>query len=38
MGLDELHLRVLAASSDDPQERKNAQKGVLFVARYTLTL
>ncbi|OBZ78616.1 Protein MAM3 [Grifola frondosa] len=27
MGLDELHLRVLSASSDDPQERKNAQKG-----------
>ncbi|KAF9806703.1 hypothetical protein IEO21_08578 [Rhodonia placenta] len=26
MGLDELHLRVLAASSDDPRERKNAQK------------
>ncbi|KAI0932818.1 hypothetical protein AcV7_000187 [Taiwanofungus camphoratus] len=26
MGLDELHLRVLATSSDDPQERKNAQK------------
>lgn len=27
MGLDELHLRVLSASSDDPVERKNAQKG-----------
>ncbi|KAI0656726.1 hypothetical protein C8Q70DRAFT_1008149 [Cubamyces menziesii] len=27
MGLDELHLRVLAASSDLPEERKNAQKG-----------
>ena len=27
MGLDELHLRVLSASSDDPKERKNAQKG-----------
>ncbi|KAI0691244.1 hypothetical protein C8T65DRAFT_745517 [Cerioporus squamosus] len=26
MGLDELHLRVLATSSDDPKERKNAQK------------
>ncbi|KAH9920335.1 uncharacterized protein B0H18DRAFT_1086437 [Fomitopsis serialis] len=26
MGLDELHLRVLSASSDDPVERKNAQK------------
>ncbi|OCH94191.1 DUF21-domain-containing protein [Obba rivulosa] len=26
MGLDPLHLRVLAASSDDPKERKNAQK------------
>lgn len=28
MGLDELHLRVLSASSDDPVERKNAQKGI----------
>ncbi len=28
MGLDELHLRVLAASSDDPVERANAIKGV----------
>ncbi|CDO71718.1 hypothetical protein BN946_scf184920.g2 [Trametes cinnabarina] len=28
MGLDELHLRVLAASSDSPEERKNAQKGL----------
>ena len=27
MGLDELHLRVLAASSDDPIEKRNAQKG-----------
>lgn len=27
MGLDELHLRVLATSSDDPKEKKNAQKG-----------
>ncbi|KAG2024104.1 CBS domain-containing protein [Coprinopsis cinerea AmutBmut pab1-1] len=26
MGLDELHLRVLSASSDDPKEKKNAQK------------
>ncbi|KAK7062629.1 hypothetical protein VNI00_000117 [Paramarasmius palmivorus] len=26
MGLDELHLRVLAASSDEPQEKKNAAK------------
>ncbi|KAI0757520.1 hypothetical protein C8Q80DRAFT_1091595 [Daedaleopsis nitida] len=26
MGLDELHLRVLSASSDNPVERKNAQK------------
>ncbi|KAG8742121.1 hypothetical protein FRC10_001991 [Ceratobasidium sp. 414] len=26
MGLDELHLRVLAASSDDPNEKMNAQK------------
>lgn len=28
MGLDALHLRVLAASSDEPKERKDAQKGV----------
>lgn len=26
MGLDELHLRVLAASSDNPKERNNAKK------------
>ncbi|KAF8990289.1 DUF21-domain-containing protein [Cyathus striatus] len=26
MGLDELHLRVLAASSDDPKEKRNAKK------------
>lgn len=26
MGLDELHLRVLAASSDDPKEKNNAKK------------
>ncbi|KAH6901111.1 hypothetical protein BKA70DRAFT_1524767 [Coprinopsis sp. MPI-PUGE-AT-0042] len=29
MGLDELHLRVLAQSSDDPKEKKNAAKGRL---------
>lgn len=28
MGLDELHLRVLATSSDDPREQANAKKGV----------
>jgi hypothetical protein len=28
MGLDELHLRVLATSSEDPREKLNAQKGV----------
>jgi hypothetical protein len=27
MGLDELHLRVLSMSSDNPTERKNAAKG-----------
>jgi hypothetical protein len=27
MGLDELHLRVLATSSDEDTERRNAQKG-----------
>ena len=29
MGLDELHLRVLATSSEDLKERSNAQKGAL---------
>lgn len=29
MGLDELHLRVLAMSSDNKTERGNAQKGLL---------
>ncbi|KAI0825298.1 hypothetical protein BC628DRAFT_1419270 [Trametes gibbosa] len=33
MGLDELHLRVLAASSDLPQERKNAQKVLKLLNR-----
>ena len=28
MGLDELHLRVLSSSSENPTERKNAQTGV----------
>jgi len=27
MGLDELHLRVLATASDDEKERRDAQKG-----------
>jgi hypothetical protein len=27
MGLDELHLRVLATSSADPKEKSNAKKG-----------
>ena len=27
MGLDELHLRVLATSSEDLMQRRNAQKG-----------
>lgn len=29
MGLDELHLRVLATSSEDLTEKRNAQKGVI---------
>ncbi len=29
MGLDELHLRVLATSSEDLSEKKNAKKGKL---------
>jgi hypothetical protein len=33
MGLDELHLRVLATSSEDLKERRNAQKGVLCHCR-----
>ncbi|KAI0638903.1 DUF21-domain-containing protein [Trametes polyzona] len=33
MGLDELHLRVLAASSDLPEERKNAQKVLKLLGR-----
>ncbi|KAH9850607.1 DUF21-domain-containing protein [Lenzites betulinus] len=33
MGLDELHLRVLAASSDLPKERKNAQKVLKLLNR-----
>ena len=28
MGLDELHLRVLATSSEDLREMRNAQKGM----------
>ena len=32
MGLDELHLRVLATSSDDVVERKNAQKGASLIS------
>lgn len=28
MGLDELHLRVLVASSDDTKEKANAKKGM----------
>ena len=28
MGLDELHLRVLATSSEDLEQRRNAQKGM----------
>ncbi|KAI0761146.1 DUF21-domain-containing protein [Trametes elegans] len=33
MGLDELHLRVLAASSDLPEERKNAQKVLRLLSK-----
>ena len=31
MGLDELHLRVLAASSVDLKEKANAKKGILYI-------
>jgi len=36
--LDELHLRVLAASSDNPKEKVNARKGRLHIVfqRYPL--
>ncbi|KAI1790507.1 hypothetical protein LXA43DRAFT_1016567 [Ganoderma leucocontextum] len=33
MGLDQLHLRVLSTSSDDPKERKNAQKVLSLLQR-----
>ncbi|KAH9927409.1 uncharacterized protein BXZ73DRAFT_48824 [Epithele typhae] len=33
MGLDELHLRVLSASSENPKERKNAQKVLRLLSR-----
>jgi hypothetical protein len=33
MGLDELHLRVLRVSSDDPQERANAAKVLSLLGR-----
>lgn len=33
MGLDELHLRVLRVSSDDPKEREQAGKVLLLLAR-----
>jgi metal transporter CNNM len=41
MGLDELHLRVLATSSEDLTEKRNAQKGpdeIFNFALYPLTL
>ena len=33
MGSDDLNLRVLATSSDDPKERKQAQKVIKLLAR-----
>jgi hypothetical protein len=33
MGLDELHLRVLASSSEDLKVKRNAQKGKLWFCR-----
>jgi len=32
MGLDELHLRVLSASSESPVERSNAKKGLWILS------
>ena len=32
MGLDELHLRVLATSSEDLKVKRNAQKGARIVS------
>lgn len=33
MGLDELHLRVLATSSEDAKEKANAQKGAHSISQ-----
>jgi metal transporter CNNM len=33
MGLDELHLRVLATSSDNPHEKENAQKVIRLMKK-----
>ncbi|CCA68583.1 related to MAM3-Protein required for normal mitochondrial morphology [Serendipita indica DSM 11827] len=38
MGLDELHLRVLATASDDTKEKKNAQKGEFLSFPYNFHL
>ena len=36
MGLDELHLRVLATSSDDEIERRNAHRGIFTTSFATI--
>lgn len=36
MGLDELHLKVLAASSENPRERSNASKGMCNIAWFEI--
>jgi metal transporter CNNM len=33
MGLDELHLRVLATSSEDPIEQRNANKALQLMSK-----
>jgi hypothetical protein len=44
MGLDELHLRVLAMASDDPKQKANAQKGIInriflgYILTYNVTV
>jgi len=38
MGLDELHLRVLATSSEDLRQRKNAQKGTNGIINSSISI
>jgi len=38
MGLDEIHLRVLAISSEDPVEKRNAQTGLPLATDQAMTI